>query len=494
MKRLPGFAALLLAGTLPLAAQEPIAWQDWSDGVFQRATSERRLVLLDVGAVWCHWCHVMDETTYRDPKVVELVRRHFLAVRVDQDARPDLSNRYEDYGWPATVLLDASGAELVKLSGYIPPPRMAAFLEAVVEDPTPGPSVEPETALSPVEPRLSPELRDELERLLVVRYDEEHGGWGFVKKFLDWDAVEYSLVEAAAGNEDAERRARRALDAQLQLLDPIWGGVYQYSHGGTWDNPHFEKLTQFQAENLRVYALAFGQLHDERYARAGREILRYLRVFLRSPEGAFYVSQDADRVQGEHGAPYFALDDAGRRALGMPRIDRHLYARETAWVASALVAWYEATRDLQALHEAEVAGRFIVARRVRPDGSVLHDEADSTGPYLGDAVASARAFVALHRATGDREWLRHAEDVMGFAARTFRHAGTPGFVTANVAAARPQREENATLARVALALARATGQPAYRAMADDALRFLAIPDVARRFSTASVLLAAPTAQ
>ena len=83
------------------AAPEEIAWRGWSDEAFAAALDGHRLVLLDLGAGWCHWCHVMDERTYGDPRVVALVAKHFVAVRVDQDSRPDLSNRYEDYGWPA---------------------------------------------------------------------------------------------------------------------------------------------------------------------------------------------------------------------------------------------------------------------------------------------------------------------------------------------------------------------------------------------------------
>src|SRR5687767_4206625 len=122
--------SLAVAGLLlPRPALE---WQDWSGAVFERARAERRLVLLDLGAVWCHWCHVMEETTYRDPEVVALLRDHFVAVKVDQDARPDLSNRYEDYGWPATIVFDAEGRELVKFRGYIPPERMRSLLRGVV--------------------------------------------------------------------------------------------------------------------------------------------------------------------------------------------------------------------------------------------------------------------------------------------------------------------------------------------------------------------------
>src|ERR1700687_448255 len=105
------FIGLLFSGAAVAApATDPpaIRWEGWSDGAFERARSQKRLVILDLVAVWCHWCHVMEETTYRDPRVVALLESRFVAVRVDQDARPDLSNRYEDYGWPATIVFDAS--------------------------------------------------------------------------------------------------------------------------------------------------------------------------------------------------------------------------------------------------------------------------------------------------------------------------------------------------------------------------------------------------
>src|SRR5260370_27560790 len=88
--------------------QDNFDWQPWSDAVFAQAKKEGRFVLLNLGAVWCHWCHViMDEITYQDPKVIELIRSHYVAVLVDEHSRPDLSNRYEDYGWPATIVFDA---------------------------------------------------------------------------------------------------------------------------------------------------------------------------------------------------------------------------------------------------------------------------------------------------------------------------------------------------------------------------------------------------
>src|SRR3954470_20479200 len=120
--------SLSLSVSASAARAAEISWKPWSREVLDRAAAEHRLVLLDVGAVWCHWCHVMDEQTYGDPAIAARLDRSFVAVRVDQDARPDVSARYEDWGWPATILFDARGTELAKLRGYLPPARLGSIL------------------------------------------------------------------------------------------------------------------------------------------------------------------------------------------------------------------------------------------------------------------------------------------------------------------------------------------------------------------------------
>ena len=104
-------------------------------------SKENKLVLLDLEAVWCHWCHVMDETTYRDPAVRRLLADKYIAVQVDQDARPDLANRYEDYGWPATIVFDPDG-ERARQAARVHPAagRCRRMLQAFIDDPTPGPA------------------------------------------------------------------------------------------------------------------------------------------------------------------------------------------------------------------------------------------------------------------------------------------------------------------------------------------------------------------
>jgi uncharacterized protein YyaL (SSP411 family) len=158
-----------------------------------------------------------------------------------------------------------------------------------------------------------------------------------------------------------------------------------------------------------------------------------------------------------------------------------------------LVAYFEATGDRTALAEAEAAARFVVAERALPGGGFRHDAQDPGGPYLGDNASAARAFLDLHRATNDPAWLARAEETAAFVDRTFRVPGLAGYVTARPSHAvdrmRPQRDENVALARLGAALAAATGRPAGLDLASHALRYLASPEVARRFATASVLLA-----
>ena len=217
------FAAESASAAVPSAGA--VAWQRWSDGIFAKAKVENRLVILDLEAVWCHWCHVMDEKTYGDPAVAELLRKRYLPVRVDQDARPDIASRYQDYGWPATIIFDADGRELALRSGYIQPGPMAAMLKAFDEDPTPGPSAL-DARLPPLVVkghRLTPALRKELRELFVAQYDAVHDSWGDSHKFLEWNGVEYALARARAGDPDAERMARRTLAAQKALFDPGLG-------------------------------------------------------------------------------------------------------------------------------------------------------------------------------------------------------------------------------------------------------------------------------
>lgn len=502
MKKFIPICGLILSLAVATVAQggagkgSALNWQAWSDDVFAQAKSEHRFVLLDLEAVWCHWCHVMDANTYSNPAVIKLLQSKYIVVKADQDSRPDLSNRYEDYGWPATVVFNAAGQEIVKRRGYLPPEQMTSMLRAIIDDPSPGPSVQPEAKLElPPNPLLSAARRKHLYANYLAGYDEKNGSWGFNQKFLDWDSVEYSMVLARHDNNaQARQMAQQTLAGQLHLLDPDWGGVYQYSTDEDWNHPHFEKIMQMQAENLRIYSLAYALWHDPAYLHAAQEIHRYLKTFLTSPDGAFYTSQDADLIEGKHSARYFALNDAQRRRQGIPRVDKHMYARENGWAVTGLVALYAATGDASVLEDALRATRWVVANRALPDGGFRHDASDAAGPYLGDTIAMARAFLVLYGATGDRRWLEQTEAAMKFIDSNFTDKLGAGFVTSKTSmdqAYKPhaQRDENVSVARVANLLFHYTADESFQQMAQQAMRYLAADPIIERLPASSALLA-----
>ena len=194
LNRIAAFAIAALAAS-PSFAAEPVQWSAWGDDLFSRATAEKRFVVLDLEAVWCHWCHVMEKTTYADPEVGELLASKYLPVRVDQDANPDLSNRYGDWGWPATIVFAPDGTEIAKIRGYIEPERMQALLKAIIDDPTPGPSVGDAFAIKPSDSDfLTKEQRAELRKNYDESYEDGIGGWGDTQKYIDADSMDLSLI------------------------------------------------------------------------------------------------------------------------------------------------------------------------------------------------------------------------------------------------------------------------------------------------------------
>ena len=464
---------------MQLHAAETTAWQPWSDAAFAEAKKEHRFVIMDLEAVWCHWCHVMDETTYKDPKVIALLGSRYVALKVDQDSRPDLSNRYEDYGWPATIVFAADGSEIVKRRGYLNPREMASMLQAIIDDPSPGPSVTHAgraAAPVPTGDAMTTELRDRL----VSGYDRIDGGWSDEHKFLDADNVEFCLRAAQKGDADAALVARDMLRLQRQIFDPVWGGVYQYSAAGDWVNPHFEKIMSIQADNLRIYSLAESQWPGWGYAKAAGNVERYLKAFLVAPEGEFYTSQDADLVQGEHSAEYFSLNDAGRRARGVPRVDMHSYARENGWAISAECAYSAATGDTATLGAAIKAANWVISHRAIAGGGFRHDEVDAAGPFLGDTLAMGGAFLALYQGTGDGKWLDLAKGAADFIQAHFSRGSEAGFASSDTTAVtfpkpEPEFDESVRLARFASLLARASGRPRDHAIAESALGWASLP-------------------
>lgn len=476
--------AILLGLLIPVVSfAAPLKWVGWSDAHFAQAKKENRLVILDLQAIWCHWCHVMEETTYRDPKVTSILVSRFITIQVDQDSRPDIANRYQDYGWPATIIFNSSGKEIAKRSGYIRPDAMVKLLEQVVAHP--NRVLDEEESVSEVtgEKLDTTGLEKQLTEFIESNYDDKLGGWKQNHKQLDLGMIEYDLTGKKTNP------VKQTLDAHQALIDPVWGGVYQYSTGGNWKEPHFEKIMSVQADSISAYAYAYSYFKDEAYLKAAKKVQNYVKAFLTAPAGAFYTSQDADVVQGEHAGDFFQLSDEARRKKGVPRVDQNIYSRENGWMIQALASLYSATGEKEYLDQAVRAADWIIKNRslVMSDkkGGFRHAEKDQAGPYLNDTLSMANAFLHLYIATGQAQWLEKSVQAARFIDSKFLHRvgkKSVGYVTA-VSTSKFFKgvlidEENVKLGRFANLLFQYTGKKQFLDMAKNAMNYLESPGVA----------------
>lgn len=513
-----GLLLLLVAGCASSGEHEPaapaIAWAEWGPEPFARARAEGKPILISVVAGWCHWCHVMDDQTYGDPAVAATIAREWVAVRVDSDARPDLGERWRRWGWPATALLGPGAEPILCRRGYQEAASFRALLERVAEDLREGRSPRdaaelPREAGEGVPPagELGPALQ-RLRQQLDEHWDPQAAGWGRGwQRYPLAEPVEHALLRARRQPGQGEWRARalRALTAYQALIDPVAGGMFQYSDDGAWGSPHTEKIAPVQAGALEAYSLAFLETGDPRWLVPARLVARFLRERLGAPGGGFFASQDADPPAGAgiSGAEYFALDAAARARLGEPRIDRAVWADLNGLLIRGLALFGAAAGEPAAIELAANAMERLLLTHRTPGGAFTHGPraADASGVlHLSDQVALARAALALHAATGHPRWLALAEDLArvlgeledprqgGF----FAASEDPAAAAGAFAARRKPFQENALAARFLLELAALRqGDAALRQRAAAALRAQADPGLVASWGrmTGALLLA-----
>jgi uncharacterized protein YyaL (SSP411 family) len=464
-----------------------LAWVDLNAETFARARAEGRIVLIDGSAEWCHWCHMMDATTYSDPGVQKVLAERFLPVRVDVDARPDFEERYHDWGWPATVLMTADAEEIGKFKGYMPPERFLEVLHAAAAAPTPVPGAAPPNATAmqpgPMTDEQLAELASRATRQLDELWDPNEGSWGDEQKVpLGWDNA-WALEQARSGSDLALKRALFTLDQQRKIIDPVWGGICQYSTDGDWLHPHYEKLTSYQAGAIDNYAAAFALTGDASWLATAQLVRGFVDRFMTGPEGGFYATMDADLNAHDPSKPlvtgheYYAHDDAARRALGLPRVDRHEYGRENGLVIASYANLGMVAHDSTAIATAERAAARILATHATRLGGIAHAGADDVRVlYLADSAAFGFALVRLYEATGNQRYLDAAKPIATFLLRELQDprgaffASTPDPTAVGVLAARRKPfEDNVMAIRFLAHLSRFAPSGGYRSAIGRAL-------------------------
>ncbi len=465
-----------------------IHWSEWGDEPFARAAAERKPVFLAISAVWCHWCHVMDETTYSDPDVIDILNREFVPVRVDTDMRPDVNRRYNQGGWPSAVILTSEGYVLVGTT-YLPPDQMTSLLgkvagycrdnsERIAEEVAEALATDKESRPSPPA-ELDGEIRTWVLRRIKESVDRQYGGLGSAPKFPQVDtlniALDGFLDEGDAALLDYVTGSLHAF-GDRGMYDHVEGGFFRYSVDRDFSVPHYEKMLEDNAKLIRVYLRTAGITGDSYYLDKAAHAAAYVASTLSNGKDAFYGSQDADEE-------YYLLNATQRSDLDTPFVDRTVYTDLSALAISGfLAAGVVLERDdyialargaLDALWDCRVAGKGVC--HYRTEG----------GPQLwgllDDQSYTIEALLDAFEATGDDNYVTRAVTLADemIASHHDPEGGffdIAGFVEERPGNLRYRAKElpaNAHAARALVLLAEVTGRADYEELAAGALRLFA---------------------
>ena len=453
-----------------------IHWREWSEEAFRSAQQEGKPILLTLTATWCHWCHVMDQTSYSHPQVIQLVNSKFIPVRVDVDQRPDISRRYNQGGFPSVAFLDAQG-QLFTGRVYTPPEEMLHLLEQVGAGFKSSEQVR--AGLKPALTKPSPRDVQESPTVQVLRwleelYDPDFGGFGLEPKQPPWEGLKLLLVlYSRSGDRGLLKMVTTTLDSiRVGLYDQKDQGFFRYSVSRDWKVPHYEKMLSTNASLICLYLEAYQITRRKAYKDAASGALNYLlNILYDHQRGLFYASQDADEE-------YYRLPWKDRDRAAIPSIDRTFYTGLNAMAASSLVKAFAALGNGYYLKIATQVMDTLWNQRRRPDGSFPHIVGSSSSQpgFLSDHVHILRAWLALYQATGQIEHLGRAIGVAENIQQLFS-APDGGFydVTEGLAPADHLflREkpvlENSLLAEVLVGLSCLTGNDAYLTLARETL-------------------------
>ncbi|NIS65499.1 MAG: DUF255 domain-containing protein [Gemmatimonadales bacterium] len=504
--------ALEQSSYLRSAKDQPVQWYPWGRDAFERARNENKPILLDIGAVWCHWCHVMDHESYDDPNVAAILNRDFICIKVDRDERPDVDARYQravqaltgQGGWPLTAFLTPTG-EVFYGGTYFPPdgkygrPGFVTILTELGrmyrDDPERVAKQAGEISqhlrtveAEPQRGQLTTQILTQTADAMARQFDFRHGGFGSQPKFPHPGACEFLL---ARWFDTREAWPREIVDRTLVgmarggIRDHLGGGFHRYSVDARWIVPHFEKMAYDNSELLRVYIHAAtappppgerGQTGEEvetrqLYSEVIKGIVGWVEESMSDPSGGYYASQDADVGPGDDGdyftwtpdevravterdefevlARYYDVDEAGEMHHN-PQKNVLWLKQSTAQIAAALSSSPEEVEWLLAMGREKLRA----ARQRRPPPFVDQRLYVSWNGMMVSAMIEAAAF--LNRPELEEHAIRTLERLLRDAAEPELSAGmrrAPG------SSVRGILEDQVFTAHAAMDAYEATGSP-----------------------------------
>jgi uncharacterized protein YyaL (SSP411 family) len=325
------------------AAHQPVDWHEWGEEAFAHARAEGKPILLDIGAVWCHWCHVIDRESYENPEIASMINQFYVAVKVDRDERPDVDSRYQSAisaisgqgGWPLTAFLTPDGKPFFGGTYFPPEDAMGrpgfkrillgiaeAFKTRRAEVDSSAQALEEAVAKAEVfhtaRGDFDPGVVDSVVESALHLFDEAHGGFGSAPKFPHASAIDL-LLERYQSSRDPRllHVVERSLTGMAEggVYDQLAGGFHRYSVDERWCVPHFEKMTYDNSELLKNFLHGYQVTRQPLFRETAEGIIEWVGDVLSDrARGGFYGSQDADQTLDDDG-DYFTWTLAEVRAV-----------------------------------------------------------------------------------------------------------------------------------------------------------------------------------
>ncbi|NGM81330.1 thioredoxin domain-containing protein [Paenibacillus sp. 7124] len=359
-------------------AHNPVDWLPWGEEAFEKAKAENKPVFVSIGYSSCHWCHVMEEESFADEEVAELLNGHFVSIKVDREERPDIDALYMSVcqamtgagGWPLNVVLTPEKKPFYA-GTYFPKRRMMGQvgLMEVLEQirlkwetdsdklTRLGDELLSEIQAAALknnegeEVALTDELLHHAFRLYTTLFDETYGGFGQAPKFPTPHNLSFLLAYSQAFDKpEALRMVEKTLESMYRggIYDHIGFGFARYSTDDQWLVPHFEKMLFDNALLASAYVEAYQITGKPLYSEIAESVFTYVLRGMTSPEGAFYSAEDADS-DGEEGAFYIFSREEIEEALGAQ--DMHSYCHVYGITEEGISRGYSIPNLLEGLPE-----------------------------------------------------------------------------------------------------------------------------------------------
>lgn len=466
-----------------------IAWLTWGPAAFEEAAATDRPIFLNISTFWCQSCRRMDETTFADESVMQLLADEFVTVRVDGDRYPHVQDRYVAGGWPTNAFLTPTG-EVLWASTAVEPEALRGAASSVLaawsnrrsefqqEIQRRRRALESSFSRQRAVGLVRREAADDVLTATRDAFDARNGGFGAAPKFPTPLAIEL-LYHHGMRDAPCIDMADRTLDGMIagELFDRADGGFYRYALAEDWTSPRFEKLLDVNAALLEAFAVGAQQRGRDDWRDAAEQTVGWVDRVLRQPDGLWSGSQAPDET-------YFTLDAEARRRREPPPTDATVY---TSWNAQWIAALANAGRRLGRTDWTDRARSSLTTlldTMAAPDGLLFHYRAPGGTPELPllhvDLLYAGMACTAVAQSAEDAgDWLEQASIIAGTIERAF-WADDGGFYDRipgdhDLGALRYRDrpfELNADAARFLLELGCATGVRKHRALAERTLAVL----------------------